>query len=85
MSVEGQLQIGGNPFEASCTCAPNSNSFNKSQCNPQGFTVMIDRKVNNDADPKLVERFIGPLNNLTWTKITETHFADIDGRNTKAS
>lgn len=74
------VQVGGNPFDASCTCSPDTSSIAQSQCNPQEMSIIIDKK-SKTTNRKEVEKFIGPIKNLTWTKITETHFADIDGRN----
>lgn len=74
------VQVGGNPFDASCTCSPDEKSLNQSQCNPQEMSIIIDKN-SSTTNRQQVEAFIGPIKNLTWTKITETHFADIDGRN----
>jgi len=45
---------------------------------------MVDKPAKGE-NTKDVQDFIGTLNNLNWTKTTETHFADIDGRNKQPS
>lgn len=80
--IEGNVMIGQQRFQATCTCKPDSkDSGGESICNPQQFRIIVDKPGGDKSTPGDIEKFIGNIQDQQWTRITETHFSCIDPRN----
>ena len=72
-TVSGRVQIGKNTFLAECKCSPNQAGVQQSSCNPTQYSIMENNK-GNGYTPQQIQKFVGPVSDLTWTKITKSPF-----------